>query len=207
MDLSNFNLAFAWVIAHGYFLMFIIMMVEGPVITAASAFAAALGFFDIWIVLFLSIFGDWITDLAFYTLGYWGRKELINKFGKFVGLSEVRLARLEDIARRNQAKAMIITKVSPFIAFPGLMLMGAIKMPIKKFALYTLLIILPYCIFYAGIGYFFGRAYDSIMKYVKDGAFILAAVALLLLGIYMVHKKISAHIANKIKKYENSDLL
>jgi membrane protein DedA with SNARE-associated domain len=200
MDLSNFDAAFAWVIAHGYLLMFLIMMAEGPIITAAAAFAAALGYFDIWIVFFLSVMGDWVTDIGFYYLGYYGRKGLINRFGRYIGLPEERMAKLEDLTRRHQVKAMVITKMSPFIAFPGLMLMGAIKMPIKKFALYTLLIILPYCIFFAGIGYYFGRAYDTIIKYIKDGAYILAAIAILFFGFYYAYKKITSRIAEDIEK-------
>jgi len=200
MDLSNFNSAFAWVIAHGYFLMFIIMMVEGPIITAAAAFGAALGYFDIFIVFFLSVMADWITDLGFYALGYFGRQGLINKFGRYIGLPEERMAKLEDLTRRHQAKAMVITKLSPFIAFPGLMLMGAVKMPIKKFALYTLLIILPYCIFFAGLGYYFGRAYDTIIKYIQNGALILAAIAIIMAIVYLVYKKITARIAEDIEK-------
>ena len=40
-----------WVIAGGYALVFFGMMIEGPIVTAAAAFAASLGYFNIWAVL------------------------------------------------------------------------------------------------------------------------------------------------------------
>jgi membrane-associated protein len=200
MDLNNFADALAWVIAHGYPLMFIIMMIEGPVITAAAAFASALGYYNIYLVLLLSIFADWITDIGFYVIGYYGRKKIINRFGPRFGMTARRMAKLESLSLKHEIKAMLIIKLSPLISFPGLVLMGAVKMPLKRFALYCFLIILPYCIFFASIGFYFGMAYDSIMPYVKNGAFLLVAAMATLIGFRYLHRYISSQITKDIEK-------
>ena len=45
-DMALIDASFAgtvqWVIQHGYPLLFIVMLIDGPVVTAAAAFAAAL---------------------------------------------------------------------------------------------------------------------------------------------------------------------
>jgi membrane protein DedA with SNARE-associated domain len=200
MDLSNFDAAFAWVIAHGYLLMFFIMMAEGPIITAAASFAAALGYFNIFIIIVLAVFADWITDLFFYTIGYFGRKKLINKYGPRFGLTAARMERLENFSRNHRIKAMLAVKLSPFIAFPGLMFMGATRMPVKKFALYCFLMIFPYVLFNASLGYFFGRSYELIFGYLENGILLIISALAASIVIFFVYKKIIKRISRNIEK-------
>lgn len=44
----------------GYFVMFGLMFLEGPIVTIASAFLASLGFFNIYIVALLGWLGDFV---------------------------------------------------------------------------------------------------------------------------------------------------
>jgi membrane protein DedA with SNARE-associated domain len=180
--------------------MFLIMMAEGPVITAAASFAAALGYFNIFYVLALAVSADWVTDMFFYALGYFGRKKLINKYGPRFGLTEERMEKLEKFSKDHCAKAMLAIKLSPFIAFPGLMFMGAVRMPVRRFAFYTFLIILPYSLFNSSLGYFFGRSYDAIFGYLKNGVLLTISVLVALAVIIFAYKKITKKIAGKIEK-------
>mgnify|MGYP001591522550 CR=1 FL=1 len=56
MEQFSFATVFDWVIKHGYLFIFIAMCVEGPVVTAAAAFAAALGYFSWPVIFILAIF-------------------------------------------------------------------------------------------------------------------------------------------------------
>src|SRR5437868_9392115 len=86
-----------WVVSNGYVLLFIGMLVEGPVVTAAAAFAAALGFLDIWLVLLFSIIGNLFPDVIYYLIGYWGRERFVDKYGHYFQLTKDRVAKLEKM--------------------------------------------------------------------------------------------------------------
>jgi membrane protein DedA with SNARE-associated domain len=66
-------LAVSWVLKSSYAGMFIIMLIEGPVVTAFGGFGAKLGFFNVWFVLLLSALGNFLPDLFFYGIGYYGQ--------------------------------------------------------------------------------------------------------------------------------------
>ena len=55
---------------QGYLFILLATIIEGPVIAAAAAFAASLGVFDPFTVLFLTIAGISVTDMLYFTLGH-----------------------------------------------------------------------------------------------------------------------------------------
>jgi membrane protein DedA with SNARE-associated domain len=96
MDFSNFNAVLPWLIANGYWLIFLAMCIEGPVVVAAASFACALGFLNPVVIFILGFFGDVLPDILFYSIGLSGREVVVNKFGRFFGLSSGRIKRLKN---------------------------------------------------------------------------------------------------------------
>jgi membrane protein DedA with SNARE-associated domain len=86
---------------QGYTLMFMLMLIEGPVVTAAGAFAAAFSYFHLWIVFVLSILGNLIPDVVYYAMGYWGRHNLIEQYGHYFGLTKQRDRRRGQAGEKN----------------------------------------------------------------------------------------------------------
>src|SRR3989344_1763262 len=84
---------------EGYLLMGFAMFIGGPPVTSASAFAAAFGVFNIWLVFLVSIVSNLIPDAVWYAIGFWGRKQLlerwIKKYGKYVGITHEKIEALE----------------------------------------------------------------------------------------------------------------
>ena len=70
-----------WIFSRAIPLMFMLMLIEGPVVTAAGAFAAAFSYFHLWIVFVLSILANLIPDIVYYAMGYWGRHNFIDRMG------------------------------------------------------------------------------------------------------------------------------
>ena len=136
-----------WVLQHGYPLLFIVMLVDGPFVTAAAAFAAALHYMNIWIVLLISILANLIPDLVYYAIGYWGRETFVNTYGHYFGITPERVASVEKLAQQHSGKSLFLIKMIPFLATPGLILVGATKMDIKKYAFWSIAIIIPSSLF------------------------------------------------------------
>ncbi len=198
--LVTFSTAFTWVIAHGYILMFIAMLIEGPIITAAAAFAVALGYFSIPIVFMLALLGDIIADIIYYLIGYFSRITIIEKYGKFAGLSQSRMKRIEKLINSHPIKTLVVLKLMPILPTPGLMIVGSTRMKLKKFITISSIIILPKTIFFLVVGYYFGEAYSMIMKRFEKGTLMLFLFAILLGITYYLFNKFTQFLAKKIEK-------
>lgn len=197
-----------WVLHHGYPFLFVLMLVEGPVVTAAAAFAAALHYMNVWIVFLLSILANLIPDLIYYAIGYWGRESFINKYGHYIGITPERVVAIERMAEQHSGKSLILIKMVPFIATPGLILVGATRMDVKKYALWSLGIILPSSGLYLVLGYYFGAAYATIERYLHMGAYIaVAAAAIVVIAVYFQRKYFTALFkkAEEEEKAEEKD--
>lgn len=198
--LTTFSAAFEWVIAHGYPLMFVAMLIEGPIVTAAASFAVAFGYFNIPAIFVLSFFGDVVADVIYYIIGYYSRIQVVERFGHHFGLTYARMERIEKLLNGHPVKTLVALKLTPVLPTPGLMIVGATRMPIKKFVSVCSAIVIPKTIFFMIVGYYFGAAYDMIMRRYEKGGLIIIAVALAIFAVYYGFGKISALFANKIEK-------
>jgi membrane protein DedA with SNARE-associated domain len=189
-----------WVLHHGYSLMFLLMLIEGPVVTAAAAFGAALGYFNVWIVAVLSILANLIPDAVYYALGYWGRNQLLEKYGHYFGITKQRVAQVEALAKEHSGKSLIAIKMIPFLATPGLIVIGASRMDIKKYALWCTAITIPTSLVYLVLGFYFGAAYSTIQDYLHIGIYVAIAAALIIVGLVYLQRKYSERIVKKFTK-------
>lgn len=197
---AGFQETLQWVLHHGYPLLFVLMLIEGPVVTAAGAFAAALHYFNVWIVLLLSILGNLIPDLVYYALGYWGREKFINKYGHYFGITKDRIAAIEKLAAGHSGKSLFAIKMIPLLATPGLIIMGATKMELKKYAFWCAAIAIPTSVAYLILGYYFGAAYATIDHYLHIGGYVIgAAVVITVVVVYLQRK----YVARVVKKLEH----
>jgi len=199
MDNSLIAGAAQWGLQHGYILMFLLMLIEGPVVTAAGAFAAALGYFNIWLVLILSVLGNLLPDVIYYALGFWGRRGFVDKYGHYLKITPERVSKLEELYHKNIGKTLIIVKLAPVLATPGLIVAGVAKVPIKRFAVWSLIVTAPSSLFYLIVGYYFGAAYQKIIHYADIGGYIIvAAVAVFILLSYL-QKRYGKKLGEKIQ--------
>ena len=188
-----------WVIAHGYFLFFIMMFFESPLVTAAAGVAAALGYYSLTVIIILSILGDFMADLVYYTIGYWSRRTLITRYGHYVGLTQERMHSLERLLHRHAAKALIIIKLSPIIPIPGLIMIGSVRVPVKQFIITSLLITLPRSLVFALMGFYVGKAYERLSGVISNSMSLVTFIMAVVFITYFMYKKISAKIAQEIK--------
>jgi membrane protein DedA with SNARE-associated domain len=200
MDSASLQGTTQWIIANGYWILFLAILIEGPIMTAAGAFAAALGYMNAYFVFLLSVAGNLIPDIALYAIGYWGRKSLAEKYGHRVGLNERRIKYLENLLERHAGKALTIIKLLPILPTPGLILAGATRMPIKKYTFWSIVIIFPSSLFFLIIGYYFGAAYATVERYLHYGGYAIIGLIILFGMIYFFYKRISKKIAENIEK-------
>lgn len=198
--LTTFAGAFQWVIMHGYPLMFVAMLIEGPIVTAAASFAVVFGYFNIPAIFILSFFGDVVADVIYYIIGYYSRIRVVERFGHHFGLTYARMERIEKLLNNHPVKTLIALKLTPVLPTPGLLIVGATKMPLKKFVSVCSAIVIPKTIFFMIVGYYFGAAYDMLVRRYEKGGLIILAIVLGIFVVYYGFGRISSYFANKVEK-------
>ena len=199
-DFASFQAVSHWVLGHGYWVIFIAMLIEGPIVIAAAGFAAALGYFNVYTIFGLSLLTELVADVGYYALGYWGRMALVERFGGRIGLTKQRLERMADLLHRHAWKTLLALKLTPVIPTTGLMLVGVTRMPLKKYITICAVIILPKTIAFEVIGYFFGTQYNILEHYVNNISYLILAVIVLVVLFRYVWEKYSTRLAKKIEK-------
>jgi membrane protein DedA with SNARE-associated domain len=186
-----------WVVGNGYALLFIAMLIEGPFVTAAAAFAAALGFLNVYAVFTLSLFGNLIPDAVYYAIGFWGREQFVDKYGNYFGATKKNIARLEKMLEKHSGKSLITIKLVPLLSTPGLIVAGIMKMNLKKYIFWSIAITVPISLFYLLIGYYSGAAYDQIVRYANIGGYLIVAAIIIISLIIYGQKKITDWFTEK----------
>lgn len=202
VDFTNFQQVFSWVIAHGYIFIFLAMCVEGPMVTAAAGFAAALGYFDPWIIFALSILGDLVPDSIYYLVGRKGRFASIENMMSRLGLTKSRAEKLENLIKRHFRKTLIGMKFTPVIAPFGYMIIGYLRLSFVSFIAMCSVVTFPKSIVFLLTGYYFGQLYN-INEYIHNIAFFVPIVVAIIFALYFIYKGISKLIIKKSGKFKN----
>ncbi len=185
---------------YRYWILFPLVVVEGPIAMIAGGFLASAGDMKLHWVILLSILGDLLGDYFFYYLGRYGGRRVIIKWGKYTGLNEKRFEKLENKFHRHKAKTLLLGKISHTLGLPILVTAGIVNVNFKEFTLYNGISTTIKALFLIFLGYYYGHAYVNVFKYLKwgyNGFLILIALAFI---IYFGLK----YISNKIDKSEKN---
>ena len=172
---------------YGYLFLFLIAVVEGPIITIIGAFLASQGYFNIVAVYLIVSGGDLFGDLIYYAIGRIGRTGALAGLRQWLGMTGEHFEQLERYIEKHGVKILFFAKYTQtgFLALPA---SGAARMPIGKFLWYNTLGTLPKSLVLVLIGYFFGYAYNSINGYFGKISLLFFGV-LLLGGAYLVLRR------------------
>jgi len=184
---SDLTVLVPWVINHGYLIFTIFAVIEGPLITIAAGVAAALGYFNIFIILGLALFGDIGGDFMYYGIGYVGHNLIHSPFSKFFGLSEKRIEKLQVLLLKHTTRAVILIKISPVIGPLGIVTIGATRIKFRKFIRAALYVAVPKSIFFAILGYYSGQTYVELNKMLSKGQDIIPWIAAFILLVYFIY--------------------
>ncbi len=188
-----------WVINHGYLIFTIFAIIEGPFITISAGVAAALGYFNVFIILALAFLGDFIGDLMYYAIGYMGHNLIRSPFFRFFGLNEERIKKIENLLQTQTLKAVMLVKLSPLIGPIGLVVIGAARPPFKKFFWPSLGICVPKSFFFVLLGFYFGQAYLELNRVLANGQYIAMGLGIFLILSYFAYMKVIGNIAKGIE--------
>lgn len=183
----------------GYGIIFILMILEGPIVTYIASFLSSFGIFNIYYIFILSFLGNIIGDLVLFFIGRVGKKGAIEKY-ESKSLNPTRMNKLKLYLEKNPGKTIAAIKLTPFLPVPGLILAGASNIKLSKFILYSTIVTMGFAVFIVSLGFYSGVAFLEIAKYVKYAEYLIAGTILLVVLVFYLVKFVSKKVANKIEK-------
>jgi membrane protein DedA with SNARE-associated domain len=184
-----------WIESSKYILLFIGTIFEGPVVMVASGFLYKLGQFNFLPMYLALVSGDFIADIGWYSLGRFGTRRIIFKYGHYVGFTPVVLEKVENRFNQYHQRILIISKLTMgfgVFAVPTLITAGMSKIPFKNYVILNLLGGFIWTAFLVVVGYMFGNVFSLISPTLR-AAFVVFVILVLVFGA----KKVKEHFTRE----------
>jgi membrane protein DedA with SNARE-associated domain len=150
---------------HVLLIVFLTMVAESACILIPSeivmpygGFLAAQGHAHLWMVMLVAMAANVVGSVISYAVGRWGGRALFLKYGRYVGVRTHHLEKAERWFERRGELAVLFTRVMPgirtFISLPA----GIVRMPFRKFVLYSFAGIVPWVAALTSLGFAAGKA-------------------------------------------------
>jgi len=171
-----------------FFLMFVEscgILMPSEVIMPFSGFLVADGRMNFWAVVFIGVFGNLFGSLLAYYIGYKGGRPLIEKYGKYILITKHDLNLADRWFNKHGELTVLFGRILPvvrtFISFPA----GIAKMNLQKFAIYTFLGALPWCILFTYLGVKMGSNWELIRAKLHNFDLAIGLAIVILVGLYI----------------------
>jgi len=155
--------------------------IPSEVIMPFSGYLVSTGRFVLWQVVLWGAVGNLLGSAVAYWVGFYGGRRLVEKFGKYVLISNHDLELADRWFKKYGQIAVFFSRLLPvvrtFISLPA----GIARMDFKKFCLYTLLGSLPWSLALAFVGFKAGENWDYLKTYFHR--FDVVFVILIVVGI------------------------
>ena len=171
-----------------------ILPVPSELVMPPAGYWAAKGQLSFPIALVCGVVGSIIGALANYYGAQLIGRPLIQRYGKYVLLSEKNLLRSEKFFAEHGEISTLIGRLFPVIRHLISIPAGLHRMPLPKFILYTAVGAAVWCAILTWIGYFLGQhegvlRTEEIHRYVTWAMVVLIPVTLIAIWIYVVRRR------------------
>ncbi len=171
-----------------------ILPVPSELVMPPAGYWAAKGEMSFAIALICGVLGSVIGALANYYGAQLIGRPLIQRYGKYVLLSEKNLLRSERFFAEHGEISTLIGRLFPVIRHLISIPAGLHRMPLPKFILYTAAGAAVWCAILTWIGYFLGQhegalRSEEIHRYVTWAVLALIPLSLILVVIYIVRRR------------------
>lgn len=165
-----------------YFLLILLVIVEGPSATLLGAAAASAGLMKPSLVFLAATIGNLTADSLWYSIGYLGKPEWFTRFQRF-GLRQRLIEHLKRSMTKHAVKILLLAKFSVSFMIPALLTAGLLRIPWRRWfptlifadTLWTGLLVV--------IGYY---SLESIMGAKRGIEYAVFFVSLLFLAVLFI---------------------
>ncbi len=171
-----------------------ILPVPSELVMPPAGYWAAKGQMSFPLALLCGVVGSVIGALANYYGAQLIGRPLIQRYGRYVLLSEKNLLRSERFFAQHGEISTLIGRLFPVIRHVISIPAGLHRMPLPKFILYTAAGAAVWCAILTWIGYFLGQheavlRSEEIHRYATRAVLVLIPLTLVGVGIYVLRRR------------------
>lgn len=194
------------ILQYRYWILIPLSFLEGPLIAFIAGTLAAAGFFNLPFLAVLFFVRDIGLDAAYYAMGYFGgHSAFAERMLRKIGITDDHLEQVRVLWAKKPGATMLIGKLSYGIASAFIVVAGMVKMPLRVFFTYGVLVaILEYgTLLFAG--YFLGASLGGSAVHIINNIQYGVAIAAILISLYYVFSwKMRAKLLKKDQEIENT---
>jgi membrane protein DedA with SNARE-associated domain len=176
-----------WLQIYGYFILFPLVVIEGPIVTVIAGFASSLGYLNFFITYAIVIAGDLGGDIIYYIIGRFGRVGFLDRWGKYLGLPPDRVVYVEQHFKEHGSKTLFIGKMAHGIGAIFLVAAGLAKMAFSKFFWANMTATLVKSLLLLLAGFYFGRAISKINSLFEFMGAISISVGIVVVLVFFAY--------------------
>ena len=132
--------------------------------------------------------GELVGAYIAWFIGRTGGRAFVDRFGRYILLSHRDLDRAEAWYQRHGSWGVFASRLVPvirnFVALPA----GVAEVPLFRFGVFTAAGSLIWDSAMAVIGYEVGSKWHTVMRGVSDAGYILGALAVLAIAVFLLHR-------------------
>ena len=140
------------------------------------------------VVIVVAVLGELLGSLAGYSIGRFGGRALVDKFGKYLLLTHKDLDRADAwFARRGEPVVLFgrfIPLLRSFVSFAA----GLGEMAIGKFSVFTVIGCAVWCTALCSLGYSLGSSYNHVLKAFSYAGYVLGVLAVIAVVVVFWHR-------------------
>ena len=129
-----------------------------------------------WLVVLAGTLGATIGALVAYAIGAWGGRPVIQRWGRYVGITEADLDRAEAFFARHGEAASFFGRMVPVIRSLVSFAAGVARMPLGRFIVFSFLGSLPFTALLVFAGVQLGANWESIGGVIKRFEYAIVGV-------------------------------
>jgi membrane protein DedA with SNARE-associated domain len=172
--------AFIW--SSKYLLLFIGCYAEGTLVMMAGGVLWHLGQVEFWPMYIALFSADFLSDIMWYLLGYFGARPLVGRYGHYVGMTPEVMAKVERRFNTHHDWILATSKLTMGFGFAiaTLTTAGMLRVSFLRYIVINGGLGLIWVYAMVMVGYYFGNlleAFSVPKSYKIGGALILIALA------------------------------
>jgi membrane protein DedA with SNARE-associated domain len=172
-----------------YVLLAFLVAVEGPLATLGAAVASSTGYLDPRLVFFSASCGNLSADITWYTLGFMGRLDLLERYGRWFGFKQSIILKLKQDMHDHVGKFLFVAKLTLGLVVPTLVAAGLAHIPWRRWIGMLFLAEFIWTGSLVLAGYYYGQYIlhiENNLKWISIAATIILIIGL---GIYLLRRR------------------
>ncbi|HEU4706620.1 MAG TPA: bifunctional DedA family/phosphatase PAP2 family protein [Solirubrobacterales bacterium] len=168
---------------------FVGLVVPGETVMLLGGAVAGQGAIDIYLLIAVAWFSAWLGDTTSFFLGRRLGRNFVLDHGPKVGISQERFEKVEDHFGRHGGKTIFVGRFISLVRAFAPFIAGSSGMRYRAFVPYSILGTGLWASAHILVGYFFSRSIETAGKYAAKGAFLLATLIVVVVGIAFLYRR------------------